>query len=178
MSFLQAKHACRQAGRGYNPPIPSQERTLFQYLPRSGEGVGNSGQAGMTNRAGLMPLCINSSAVITGVLLTLLFALPAASWAHAFPDHSDPKVGSTVNSSPSMVRIWFDGDIEPVFSTLMVHTMDGRMVSKGNGQVDSKDSTLLEVGVPPLPPGQYLVIWSVIARDGHHTMGQYTFTIK
>jgi methionine-rich copper-binding protein CopC len=79
---------------------------------------------------------------------------------------------------PSMVRIWFDGDIEPVFSKIMVHTMDGRMVSKGDSHVDPKDSTLLEVSVPPLPPGQYLVIWSVIARDGHHAEGQYTFTIK
>ncbi len=110
--------------------------------------------------------------------LGLLCATPGISRGHAFPDHSDPGVGSTVSDSPAMVRIWFDGDIEPVFSTLMVHTMDGRMVSKGEGHVDPKDSTLLEVSVPPLPPGQYLVIWSVIARDGHHTMGQYTFTVK
>jgi methionine-rich copper-binding protein CopC len=117
---------------------------------------------------------------LTLLLLSLGFLSGAqgVSWGHAFPDHSDPRVGSTVSSSPSVVRIWFDGEIEPVFSTLMVHTMDGRMVSKGDSHVDPKDSTLLEVSVPPLPPGQYLVIWSVIARDGHHTEGQYTFTVK
>jgi methionine-rich copper-binding protein CopC len=98
--------------------------------------------------------------------------------AHAFPDHSDPKVGATVSPSPSMVRIWFDSDIEPVFSSIMVHTMSGMMVDKGDSRVDPKDSTLLEVSMPPLPPGQYIVIWSVIARDGHHTEGHYTFTVK
>jgi methionine-rich copper-binding protein CopC len=121
---------------------------------------------------------MNLRAVVSVISLALLCSLPAVSWGHAFPDHSDPKVGSTVNASPSMVRIWFDGDIEPVFSKIMVHTMDGRMVDKRDGRVDPKDSTLLEVSVPPLSPGQYLVIWSVIARDGHHTMGQYTFTVK
>jgi methionine-rich copper-binding protein CopC len=115
---------------------------------------------------------------IAVIILALLCALPAVSWGHAFPDHSDPRVGSTVSDSPSMVRIWFDGDLEPVFSKIMVHTMDGRMVDKGDGHVDPKDSTLLEVSIPPLPPGTYLVMWSVIARDGHHTMGQYTFTVK
>ncbi len=110
--------------------------------------------------------------------LGLLCASPGVSRGHAFPDHSDPRVGSTVSDPPSMVRIWFDGDIEPVFSSIVVHTMDGRMVDKGDGHVDPKDSTLLEVRVPPLPPGQYVVIWSVVARDGHHTTGQYTFTVK
>jgi methionine-rich copper-binding protein CopC len=110
--------------------------------------------------------------------LGLLCATPGVSHAHAFPDHSDPKVGSIVSTSPAMVRIWFDSDIEPVFSSIMVHTMNGVMVDKGDSHVDPKDSTLLEVSLPPLPPGQYVVIWSVIARDGHHTEGHYTFTVK
>ncbi len=110
--------------------------------------------------------------------LVLMLALPGVSRGHAFPDHSDPRVGSTVSGSPSVVRIWFDGDLEPVFSRIMVHTMDGRMVDKGDGHVDSKDSRLLMVSVPPLPPGTYLVMWNVVARDGHRTMGQFTFTVK
>ena len=120
----------------------------------------------------------NLRAAVLSISLVFLCVLPEASWGHAFPDHSDPRVGSTVSGSPSTVRIWFDGDIEPVFSKIMVHSMDGRMVDKGDGHVDTKDSTLLEVSIPPLPPGQYLVIWSVIARDGHNTIGQYTFTVK
>jgi methionine-rich copper-binding protein CopC len=107
-----------------------------------------------------------------------LCALPETSLGHAFPDHADPKVGSTLTVSPDRVRIWFDSALEPVFSSIMVHTVDGRMVDKGNGGVSTSDPTLLEVSVPPLPPGNYLVIWSVVARDGHRTSGNYTFTIK
>ncbi len=110
--------------------------------------------------------------------LLALCAMPAAALAHAFPDHSDPKVGSTVAGSPSQVRIWFDSDLEPAFSDLMVHNMDGKMVDKRDVHVDASDRKLLVVSVPPLPPGAYLVIWNVVARDGHRTQGQFTFTIK
>lgn len=108
----------------------------------------------------------------------LLFGLSGVGLGHAFPDHSDPRVGSTVSVSPSVVRIWFDGDIEPAFSSIEVHAMDGKRADKGDGHVDREDPTLLEVSVPPLPPGTYLVKWNVAARDGHRTTGQYTFTIR
>jgi methionine-rich copper-binding protein CopC len=114
------------------------------------------------------------------LLLSVVFlsATQRTSWGHACPDHSDPRVGSTVSGSPSVVRIWFDGDIEPVFSKIAVMAADGKTVDKGDSHVNPKDSTLLEVSVPPLSPGQYTVMWSVIARDGHHTEGRYTFTVK
>ena len=110
--------------------------------------------------------------------LILLLLLPEAALGHAFPDHSDPKVGSTVSVSPDHVRIWFDSDIEPVFSSLMVHDASGRMVDKRDSHVDPANAALLEVSVPKLPPGTYRVIWNVVARDGHRTNGDYTFVIK
>ena len=111
-------------------------------------------------------------------LLSVLFALPGVARGHAFPDHSGPKVGATVSGSPASVRIWFDGDLEPVFSTISVQDAGGKRVDKGNGRVDPSNSTLLEVDLPPLPAGTYHVFWSVAARDGHRTMGDYTFVIK
>jgi methionine-rich copper-binding protein CopC len=53
------------------------------------------------------------TAVIAVLRRTLLAGAlllpPGAVWAHAFPDHSDPRVGSTVPAPPAQVRIWFDG---------------------------------------------------------------------
>ncbi len=112
------------------------------------------------------------------LLITLLCILPEGSWAHAFPDHSDPKVGSTVSGTPSFVRIWFDGALEPAFCKITVQDASGRKVDKGDGRVDSSDATLLQVSLPQLPAGVYRVVWIVVARDGHRTMGDYTFVIK
>jgi len=110
--------------------------------------------------------------------MSFLCIFPEACWGHAFPDHSDPKVGATISASPDRVRIWFDSDLEPAFSSIMVHSTDGKMVDKRDGRVNSSDPTLLEVSVPKLPPGTYRVFWNVVARDTHRTMGDYTFTIK
>jgi methionine-rich copper-binding protein CopC len=118
--------------------------------------------------------------VIASVLraAAVLLATAGPAWAHAFPDHSDPRVGHTVDGPPPAVRIWFDGAIEPVFSTLRVEDAGARRVDRDDAHVDSGDPTLLEVSLPPLPPGRYQVFWSVVARDGHRTEGRFPFRIK
>jgi copper resistance protein C len=112
--------------------------------------------------------------------LFLLFSLCGvqASSGHAFPDHSDPRVGATLLAPPAGVYIWFDGDLEPAFSKITVQDVGGKRVDQGNCRVNPSNSVLLEVGLPPLPPGTYRVIWNVVSRDGHRTGGDYSFTIK
>ena len=99
-------------------------------------------------------------------------------WAHAFPDHSDPRVGATLGHPPQQIRIWFDGSLEKVFSRIRVDDAQGRQVSKGNGEVAGADDRLLETDVPSLPAGTYHVYWSVVARDGHRTMGDFSFSVQ
>lgn len=120
---------------------------------------------------------VRSAAFLFAAFVFILM-MPEAARGHAFPDHSDPRVGSTVTVSPDRIRIWFDSALEPAFSSIMVHTESGAMVDKRDGRVDPSDPTLLEVSVPPLPPGAYHVMWSVVARDGHRTSGEFKFTIK
>jgi methionine-rich copper-binding protein CopC len=113
------------------------------------------------------------------ILFTVfLFVMPKAARGHAYPDHADPRVGATIKVSPDHVRIWFDSELEPDFSTIMVHNSENAMVDNRDGRVNPSDATLLEVSVPRLPPGRYRVIWNVVARDGHRTEGDYVFSIK
>jgi methionine-rich copper-binding protein CopC len=111
------------------------------------------------------------------VAVALLLSPPPAR-AHAFPDHADPRVGSSVNPSPAEVRIWFDGEIEPVFSTIRVEDENKQRIDRGDGGVSPQDNRLLAVRIPPLAPGKYRVYWSVVARDGHRTEGDYPFKVK
>lgn len=112
-------------------------------------------------------------------LVALAIVLPSIVAAHVFPDHSEPRVGHTLDAPPTTVRIWFDGAVEPEFSTLRVVNSAGDRVDNGDGRVVATDPRLLEIGVrPSLPPGRYRVFWSVVARDGHRTEGDYTFRIK
>jgi methionine-rich copper-binding protein CopC len=127
----------------------------------------------------MMKIMRTLPAVVTLCGLMLLGTWLEAAWGHVFPEHAEPQVGATVTVSPTSVRIWFDGALEPAFSTLRVQdTTSGQQVDKGDVHVDPSDATLLEVSLHPLSPGTYRVIWSVVARDGHRTEGDYTFTIK
>lgn len=110
--------------------------------------------------------------------LLVIATAPLAS-AHAFPDNSSPHVGATVTTAPKQVKVWFDGEIEPVFSSLIVKNAAGKQVSAGKGNVDAKNHALLETALPTtLSSGKYEVYWSVIAHDGHHTEGHFAFTVK
>jgi methionine-rich copper-binding protein CopC len=125
-----------------------------------------------------IPLPQYRKLAIALLLLSLLCILPRVSFGHVFPEHAEPKVGSAVSAAPRQVRIWFDGALEPVFSTIEVHDANGSRVDSGDGRVDPADPSLLEVSLPSLRPGTYRVLWNVAARDGHRTQGEFTFTVK
>jgi len=46
--------------------------------------------------------------------------------AHAFLDHAEPKVGSTVKGSPTEVKIWFTEELEGAFSKIEVFDAQGK----------------------------------------------------
>ncbi len=115
---------------------------------------------------------------MAGIVLGILLFIPGLLWAHAFPDHSDPRVGSELKSPPAQVKIWFDSELEPLFSSIEVFDANHKKVDKGDGQVNPDDHTLLEVNLQQLTPGNYTVSWRVVAHDGHPTEGRFPFTVK
>jgi methionine-rich copper-binding protein CopC len=116
--------------------------------------------------------------ILIGLVPLLVLCQERLVRAHAFPERSDPKVGSAVAASPAKVRIWFDGELEPLFSRIRVVDDQGRRMDRENGNVSPADGTLLEADLTPLSPGTYRVVWEVIARDGHPTEGEFTFTVQ
>ena len=101
----------------------------------------------------------------------------AGALAHAFLDHADPAVGSTVHGSPPELSLWFTQELEPAFSTVEVVDQSGQEVDKRDKSVDPTDRTLLRVSLPTLPPGTYKVIWHVLSVDTHTTHGDFKFTV-
>lgn len=119
---------------------------------------------------------------IASSLLCLLaiaaFAAPTAASAHAFPQRSEPAVGATIAKAPGAVKIWFNSDLEPLLDKLVVKNAAGNVVSHGKAKVGANNRSLLEVGLAPLPPGKYHVYWHVTSKDGHHTEGDFSFTVS
>lgn len=97
--------------------------------------------------------------------------------AHAFPDHSDPKVGGSVNASPPQVRIWFTEKLAAASSDLKVFDETGKEVDKRDKKLDASDAALLTVSIPALKPGKYKVTWRAVTLDTHMTKGGFTFEV-
>jgi copper resistance protein C len=108
------------------------------------------------------------------IFVVSLILVPIAD-AHAFLDHADPKVGSTVHEAPSQVTVWMTEGLEPAFSKLQVFDGKGAEVDKKDTKVNGSTMT---VSVPKLDAGKYRVSWQVVAVDTHRTSGTFEFTIE
>lgn len=98
--------------------------------------------------------------------------------AHSSPERFVPAPDATLRSAPAEVRVLFDGDLEPAFSTIQVTDSGGRRVDKGTARVDERNRRLLRITLGVLGPGVYRVRWQILAVDGHRNEGTYLFTVK
>jgi copper resistance protein C len=101
----------------------------------------------------------------------------AGAHAHVFLDHSDPRVGSQVPSTPVEVRLWFSEPLEGAFTSVTVTDASGRRVDRGDAQLDPSDKTLLHVSLQALAPGAYAVHWRAVSVDTHVTQGDFIFRV-
>jgi methionine-rich copper-binding protein CopC len=113
---------------------------------------------------------------IPTLVTTALFTFTAisAANAHAFLDHAEPRVGSTVSAAPKEVVLLFTQNLEPAFSTIEVSDANGARVDLGKPKIST---TTMRVGVKPLPPGTYRVRWQVLSVDTHTTEGSFSFHV-
>jgi methionine-rich copper-binding protein CopC len=111
------------------------------------------------------------------IVIALLFTATSA-WAHAFLDHAEPAVGSTVDTPVTEIKIWFTERLEPAFSQIQVLDRHGKPVTQNRAKVDSDDPSLLKLSVPTLAPGQYKVSWKVMSVDTHMTVGTFSFNVR
>ncbi len=109
--------------------------------------------------------------------LAMLAMAPAAR-AHAFLDHAEPRVGSSLARPPAQVMLWFNEELDTSASRLRVLDARGKTVDRGDPSAQPGDRTTLRVALPPLAPGKYTVKWRAVSRDAHATEGDFTFEVK
>jgi len=114
---------------------------------------------------------------LAGLIAGFFTGTSHAAFAHAFPDHALPAVGSTVAQAPHQVEIWFTEKLEPAFSRIDVTDAKGERVDRGDTRLDPQNPSLLLVSLEPLRPGTYKVHWHVVSVDTHATEGDFTFTV-
>jgi methionine-rich copper-binding protein CopC len=104
----------------------------------------------------------------------LVLFLAEAARAHAFLDHAEPRVGSSVASAPRQLSLWFTQNLEPAFSTVEVQNSAGGRVDVGKPRIAAN---VMRVGLKSLPPGTYRVLWHALSVDTHTTEGSFSFHV-
>ncbi len=114
----------------------------------------------------------------TTTLVSLLLLTPSVASAHAYLVKSVPAGRATLYSSPGKIQLWFNERLEPKYSSVSVHDLDGKRVDADNAQVLSEDPKQLSIGVKQLPAGRYTVKFRVLSVDGHVVEQSFPFTIR
>ncbi|AOI77024.1 copper homeostasis periplasmic binding protein CopC [Burkholderia sp. NRF60-BP8] len=108
-----------------------------------------------------------------------LFAMtPVEASAHGKLEGAAPAAGSTVDASPDTVRLTFNEDLEPAFSSVKVSDASGNAVTQDKAKVDASNPRVMAVAIPKLAAGAYTVQWTAMTADAHRTKGTYTFRVK
>ena len=110
------------------------------------------------------------------VAMSALLAVMAgtAAEAHAFLDHTEPRVGSTVPTAPRELSLSFTQNLEPAFSSVEVSDANGTRVDLGKPSVSA---SVMRIRLKQLSAGTYRVRWHVLSVDTHTTEGSFTFQV-
>ena len=113
--------------------------------------------------------------ILTFAISALLTVMAGATAeAHAFLDHAEPRVGSTVPTAPRELVLSYSQNLEPAFSSVEVSDANGARVDLGKPKIGA---STMRVGLKPLAPGTYRVRWHVLSVDTHTTEGSFTFHV-
>jgi copper resistance protein C len=112
------------------------------------------------------------------LLLSVLIAQPVAAWAHAKLVKSEPAQRAVLSQSPKQLRLWFNEALEPAFSIASVLDAAGKSVTETKAVVSASDARLLELTLPRLGQGVYIVQFQVLSIDGHTVKSGFRFHIR
>jgi methionine-rich copper-binding protein CopC len=117
-------------------------------------------------------------------LFLLFFAASPNTWAHARLIRSEPAKDSIVFPAPGQLSLSFNELLEDGFNVVTIFPASELTAKKrsdlvrGKPHLDPSDGTRLIVKLAPLAPGDYVVEWRVLSRDGHSAPGRFTFRVR
>ncbi len=122
-----------------------------------------------SGRAGISPalwFLVAALAALVGV---------GVAWAHPQILSIEPPPGARLERPPPRLRISFNEPLEAI-SSLALRNSQGREVASSGAPLPADPATL-SLELPPIGPGVYTMVWTVVGDDGHIVKGNAAFTV-
>ncbi|MDT2235219.1 copper resistance protein CopC [Paenibacillus larvae] len=101
---------------------------------------------------------------------------PQMTYGHASLLKAEPEQNSVIKEPPGRISLTFNERLEDGLYYIKVLDQNGKSATD-NQAVLSSDRTGLELQLPKLKDGIYVVSYHIISADGHPVSGSYPITI-
>lgn len=118
--------------------------------------------------------------IVQTIVLLVWISVPITVLAHAHLESSEPAAGAQLAESPQQVTLDFSEGIEAGFSSFSLHAdgEDGPEIALDDPRTEDGSRRVI-LGLPEtLEAGSHVVIWEVLAEDGHTTSGKLRFHVS
>ncbi|HVS26297.1 MAG TPA: copper resistance CopC family protein [Burkholderiales bacterium] len=116
---------------------------------------------------------------LSAVTFVLFFFLNGygLAFAHAVVVESSPRESAVLEQAPDRIQLRFNVKIEKTLTHVSLTKGGKQRIKLPPSDFSQSAPERLEVLLPPLEPGDYLLRYSVLAADGHTTQGALRFSI-
>ncbi|MGH8742738.1 MAG: copper resistance CopC family protein [Burkholderiales bacterium] len=97
--------------------------------------------------------------------------------AHAVVVESNPREGAVLKQAPERIQLRFNVKIEKALTRVSLTQNDKQNIKLPPSDFSKSAPNRLDVRLPPLEPGDYLLRYTVLAADGHTTQGALRFSV-
>ena len=117
-----------------------------------------------------------ASACIAGLALATLAGVGRAS-AHAELLSSDPQPGQVLDQGPKQITLTFNEAVEISLGAVRLFDGTGTSINISTARHPAGNGKVVEIDVPKLANGSYVVDWRVVSSDSHPVHAAFTFQV-
>ena len=114
-------------------------------------------------------------AVGAGLALAVLAPAQLAS-AHAGLEASVPSANAVLETGPPNIELDFNEAIDVELADIELYDQKATLIPTGS-PIGITDDTVVQVSVPTIGDGIYVVVWRVPSADGHVVSGAFSFQV-
>ena len=97
--------------------------------------------------------------------------------AHAELLKSDPQPGAVLDTAPKQITLTFSEPVEMSLGAIRLFDGAGTSIDVSASRHPNGDDAVVEVDLPTLANGSYVVDWRVVSADSHPVHAAYTFQV-